>query len=81
MRDVSKRKRLEEVQRRLATAIEQAGEAIVITDARGNVEYVNPAHERITGYTREEVIGSLPPLFKEHELDPELRPGIVQFDG
>jgi len=73
VRDVSKRKRLEEVQRRLATAIEQAGEAIVITDARGNVEYVNPAHERITGYTRDEVVGSPPPLFKDHELDPERR--------
>jgi PAS domain S-box-containing protein len=73
VRDVSKRKRLEEVQRRLARAIEQCAEAIVITDLRGNVEYVNPAHERITGYTREEVLGSLPPLFKEHELKPELR--------
>ncbi|HTY26263.1 MAG TPA: PAS domain S-box protein, partial [Desulfomonilaceae bacterium] len=73
VRDLSKRKRLEEVQRRLSTAIEQAGEAIVITDRRGIVEYVNPAHERRTGYTREEVVGSLPPLFKEHELDPEFR--------
>ncbi|MGO9122766.1 MAG: PAS domain S-box protein [Desulfomonilaceae bacterium] len=73
VRDISKRKRMEEVQKRLATAIEQAGEAIVITDRRGNVEYANPAHERITGYTREEVIGSLPPLFEEYELDSELR--------
>ena len=64
---------MEEVQRRLATAIEQAGEAIVITDVHGNVEYVNPAHEQITGYTREEVLGSPPPLFKEHELDREIR--------
>jgi PAS domain S-box-containing protein len=63
VRDISKKKRLEEVQRRLATAIEQAGEAIVLIDDQGRIEYVNPAHERITGYTREEVIGSFPPLF------------------
>jgi two-component system, cell cycle sensor histidine kinase and response regulator CckA len=73
VRDVSKRKRLEEVQRRLATAIEQSADAIVITDTQGNVEYVNPAHERITGYTREEVLGSLALVFKERDLNPEPR--------
>ena len=42
VRDVSKRKRSEEAQRRLATAVEQVAEAIVITDAQGNIQYVNP---------------------------------------
>ncbi len=73
VRDVSKQKRMEEVQRRLATAIEQSAEAVVITDFQGNVEYVNPAYERITGFAREEAIGSLAPLLREHELETELR--------
>ncbi len=73
VRDISKRKRREELQRRLAMALEQSAEAVVITDRRGRVEYVNPAHQRITGYTKEEVVGSLPPLFKEHEMDPGVR--------
>jgi PAS domain S-box-containing protein len=81
VRDLSKRKRLEDVQRRLAAAIEQAGEAIVITDLRGNVVYANPAHDRITGYTREEVIGSPPPFFREHELDRQIRLNIVNAMG
>ena len=52
VRDISKPKRSEEVQRRLATAVEQAAEAIVVTDTKGSIQYVNPAFERITGYTR-----------------------------
>jgi len=72
VRDVSTRRRLEEVQRRLATAIEQSADAIAITDARGNVEYVNSAYERITGYTQEEVIGPTQALLKEVGLEREL---------
>ena len=52
VKDVSKRKRSEEAQRRLATAVEQSAEAIVITDTQGNIQYVNPAFERISGYTQ-----------------------------
>jgi two-component system, cell cycle sensor histidine kinase and response regulator CckA len=69
VRDVSKRKRSEEAQRRLATAVEQVAEAIVITDAQGNIQYVNPACERITGYTREEFIGEKPSLLKSDDYD------------
>jgi len=42
---------------RLATAIEQAGEVVVITDPQGAIQYVNPAFENVSGYTREEVLG------------------------
>jgi two-component system cell cycle sensor histidine kinase/response regulator CckA len=41
---------------RLATAVENAAEAIVITDPAGNIQYVNPAFEEITGYSRSQVI-------------------------
>ena len=43
---------------RLATAIEQTAESVVITDPDANIVYVNPAFERTTGYTGAEVIGS-----------------------
>jgi len=45
---------------RLALAVEQAGEAVVITDPDGSIRYVNPAFERTTGYRREEVLGKNP---------------------
>jgi PAS domain S-box-containing protein len=68
-RDVSERKRSQEAQRRLATAVEQAAEAVVITDVSGTIEYVNPAFERISGYKREEVIGQNPKLLSSGEHD------------
>jgi len=40
----------------LSTAVENAAEAIVITDPAGYIRYVNPAFEQITGFTRAEVI-------------------------
>lgn len=68
--DITRRKRSELAQRRLATAVEQTAEAVVITDPEGHIEYVNPAFERITGYTREEVIGDKSSLFRSRESDP-----------
>jgi two-component system, cell cycle sensor histidine kinase and response regulator CckA len=55
--DITARKRSEQVQRRLATAIEQSIESIMMTDRTGKIIYVNPAFEQISGYRREEVIG------------------------
>ena len=41
----------------MATAVENAAEAIVVTDPSGNIQYVNPAFEEITGYSGPEIIG------------------------
>ena len=70
VRDISSRKRSELAQKRLATAAEQAAEAIVITDIGGTIEYVNPAFEKITGYTREEILGDKLSLLKSEDYDP-----------
>jgi two-component system, cell cycle sensor histidine kinase and response regulator CckA len=58
--DITERKEAEAALRRLATAVEHAGEAIVVTDAAGSIEYVNPAFEQITGYGRDETVGRNP---------------------
>ncbi|VAW37440.1 diguanylate cyclase/phosphodiesterase (GGDEF & EAL domains) with PAS/PAC sensor(s), partial [hydrothermal vent metagenome] len=57
LQDVTERLKAEKEQQLLATVIEHTSESIVITDAAGNIEYVNPAFTRITGYSRDEVIG------------------------
>lgn len=62
--DVTERKRALEDLRRLSIAIEQAAEDIIITDPEGTIQYVNPAFETITGYTRQEAIGQTPRLLK-----------------
>ena len=55
--------------KRLMAAIEQVGEGIVMTDARGNIEFVNPAFEQMTGYTRDEVVGRNPRILKSGRQD------------
>ncbi|MGD0089467.1 MAG: PAS domain S-box protein [Planctomycetota bacterium] len=70
-RDVTERRRAEEAQTRLATAVEQAAETIVITDAHATILYANPVFEKITGYTREEAIGQNPRLLKSGKQDAE----------
>jgi len=49
--------------------IEQAAEIIVVTDAQGQIQYVNPAFEAVTGYTRAEAIGQNPRLLKSGQQD------------
>jgi PAS domain S-box-containing protein len=55
--DITARKQAEEQLRKLSLAVEQSPECIVITDIRANIEYVNEAFLRVTGYSREEVVG------------------------
>ena len=53
----------------LAAAIDQAGQAVVIVDRRGNIEYVNAAFTRMTGYTLEEARGRNPRFLKSGRHD------------
>jgi PAS domain S-box-containing protein len=56
----------------LLLAIEQAEEMIVVTNARGIMEYVNPAFNRVTGYTRDEIQDCSLDLFVKQEQDKEV---------
>ena len=50
-------------------AIDQAGEAILITDNHGDIEYVNSAFTRITGYSSAEAIGQNPRMLNSGNQD------------
>jgi len=63
------RKQAEAELNRLMTAIEQTPESVVITDTEGRILYVNPVFERVTGYSRAEVIGQNPRLLKSNRQD------------
>jgi len=67
----AERKRAEESHARLATAVEQATETILITDLQGTIQYVNPAFEKISGYTRAEALGQNPRILKSGKQDAE----------
>jgi PAS domain S-box-containing protein len=69
IRDISARKRAEGERLRLAMIIEQADEMVLVTDTSGAIEYVNPAFEKVTGYTRAEALGRNPRFLKSGAQD------------
>lgn len=69
--DVTKFYQAEETVRKLSLVIEQSPESIVFADIDGTIEYVNPAFERVTGYSRDEVIGQNPRLLQSGLTPPE----------
>ncbi len=69
VRDITARKAAETEREHLLTAIDQSSEVIVITDPSGVIQYVNPAFERVTGYTRQEALGQNPRVLKSSKHD------------
>jgi PAS domain S-box-containing protein len=67
--DVTEYRQAEEARVRLAAVVEQSAESILITGLDGAIEYVNPAMEQLTGYTREELVGRKPSLLKSDKHD------------
>ena len=67
-------RRVTEAERdRLVTAVEQATDAILMTDAAGRIAYLNPAFTAILGYTREQALGHRPrELLRVEGQGPEL---------
>ncbi len=69
--DVSARKRMEEQTRLQAAALQAAANAVVITDAKGAVQWVNPAFTQLTGYSAAEALGQNPRVLKSGAHAPE----------
>ncbi|MEW5960020.1 MAG: PAS domain S-box protein, partial [Chloroflexota bacterium] len=70
-RDVTEFKWVEEQLRKLSRAVAQSPNSIVITNASGRIEYVNPKFTEVTGFTREEAIGQNSRILKSGEMPPE----------
>ncbi|SDR81071.1 PAS domain S-box-containing protein/diguanylate cyclase (GGDEF) domain-containing protein [Halopseudomonas sabulinigri] len=64
--------------RKLSQAVDQAADSIFITDREGRIEYVNPAFERMTGYSAAQANGQLFTLLKAPEQNPEAYDQINQ---
>ena len=65
--DITAQRANEEQLRKLSRAMEQTAESIIITDARGVMEYVNQGFVRLTGYRPEEAIGKRCNILKSGE--------------
>ena len=70
--DITDRKKSEEELLKLSRAVNQSPSTVMITDMDGDIEYVNPSFTRLTGFTREEVIGKKSTIFKSDVNLPEV---------
>ncbi len=57
--------------RKFKQAVEASGHAILMTDTDGTMEYVNPAFESMTGYSRQEAVGESTELLHSGEMSIE----------
>ena len=65
------RKQAESQLVKLSLAVEQSSCSVIIADTKGHIEYVNPKVTQITGYTKEELIGKGPHIFKSNKTPRE----------
>lgn len=67
--DITAERKQESERLRLVAAMEQAAESVVITDAEGLIQYVNPFFEKTSGYTSAEAIGKKCSILKSGRQD------------
>ncbi len=71
VRDEREKKKKIEVQLQiLSSAVEHASVSVTITNKGGDIQYVNPKFEELTGYSKNEVIGKNPRILKSGEHEP-----------
>lgn len=56
------------ISERIERAIDAAGHVVFITNSRGRIEYVNPAFEKVTGYSAKDALGTNPRILKSGEM-------------
>jgi diguanylate cyclase (GGDEF)-like protein/PAS domain S-box-containing protein len=66
-RDITLRKRSEEQLKLQSAALEAAANAIVITDFKGTILWVNESFTTMSGYAKEEIVGKNPRVLKSNE--------------
>jgi PAS domain S-box-containing protein len=71
VRDISERVRTEERMHSLMQMVEQSPACIVMTDPKGNIEYVNPKFTELSGYSFAEVQGQNPRILGSGYKSPE----------
>ncbi len=77
-RDISTRHRAEEEARRLSQVIEQSPEAIVMTDCKTRIVYVNPAFTQTSGYLAADVMGRHAVFLGSGRTPPETKQAMWQ---
>lgn len=70
--DISERTKAEQELKKLSMVVQESPNSIVIAKTNGEIEYVNPAFELVTGYSSEEVIGQNPRILNARNEDNKI---------
>jgi len=73
-RDITRQRLAEELYLKLSRAVDQSPVSMVITDADGRVQYVNPKYVQVSGHSLEDILDrDLPVLSEGHESEESYR--------
>lgn len=70
--DITERRQSEVEIKKLSLAVNQSPVSVVVTDQKGNIEYVNPTFSINTGYSSEEVMGKNTRILKSGMNDEDI---------
>lgn len=77
--DISERKNAQLELQKLSLVASHTSNSVLISDAEGVIEWANDGFTRLTGYTKEEIIGRRPgPLLQGQETDEEVKKLVAQ---
>jgi PAS domain S-box-containing protein len=60
-RDITEQRELQDEAEKLSNIVREGSESVLLTDTKGTIIYVNPAWERMTGWSAQEVVGKMTP--------------------
>ncbi len=78
VQDITIRKKAAIQLQRLSTAVEQVAENIIITDAEGIIKYVNPAFEKSTGFSLDDIVNTKHRLLGSDDAEKKIYDSILQ---
>jgi sigma-B regulation protein RsbU (phosphoserine phosphatase) len=76
VRDVTSARNRSQRSELLSNVVETTADAVIVTDPAGLIEYVNPAFEETTGFSRAEALGRTPSILKSGAHPTEFYAGL-----
>jgi len=66
--DISEQEKTKLKYQMLSTVVQQSSDSILITNTSGDIEYINPAFQEVTGYTGTDILGKNKKMLKSDRV-------------
>jgi len=76
IRDISQRLEAEKAIGKLSAVVEQSANSVIITNTKGEIEYVNNMFIQLSGYSIKDVLGKTPGFLKSGNIHPSVYKGL-----